>query len=73
MALGPKSVLQKMAVTRRRSNLDHTMAVPKNNLKPSGTFFEQLHATLDSQVSFFVNLCPPERDCSHGALHKIQL
>ena len=38
------------------------LAVSKHDLKPSGTFFENLHAALDSQVPFLLDFCPPEGD-----------
>ena len=34
------------------------LAVSKHDLKPSGTFFENLHAGLDSQVPFLLDFCP---------------
>ena len=40
-------------------HLDHTMAVSNHDLKlPRTLFSEHLHATLDSQVTFFLDFCP---------------
>ena len=36
--------------------------VSKRDLKPSGSFFENLHLTLDSQVPVFLGFLPPEGD-----------
>ena len=73
MTLGPKFFCcSKMAVTRRRSKLwwrtahqskalDETYlsTVSKRDLKPSGmSFFENLHAALDSHVFVFLDFCP---------------
>ena len=41
----------------------YAVALSKHDLKPSGTFVsEKLHATLDSQVTFFHQILPPEGD-----------
>ena len=64
MTLGPKFFCSsKMAVTRRRSKLwwhishqskaldvSYLSSLSKRDLKHSGTFFKNLHATLDSQL-----------------------
>ena len=77
MTLGPKFFCcSKMAVTRRRSKLwwrtahqskalveTYLSPVSKRDLKPSGmSFFENLHAALDSHVPVFLDFCPPEGD-----------
>ena len=76
MTLGPKFFCcSKMAVTRRRKHLfqyfrkilkalveTYRSTLSKRDLKHSGTFLENLHATLDSQVPDFLDFCPPEGD-----------
>ena len=76
MTLGPKFFsCNKMTITRRikhlrtfqelsRKALDvyYNLALSKHDLKPSATFSENLHATLDSQVTVFNQSLHPEGD-----------